>query len=71
MHTSKRLQLVCAVTQCAGGIVSVGVCVHKFSTNRMGTFLESADILASHHKFKGLFEGSDVVLRVRLQLGLG
>lgn len=46
-------------------------CYTKVSANRVWASLESEGILASRHKFKGLFEGLDMVLRVRSELGLG
>lgn len=40
---------------------------NKFLVNRVKALLESEDILDGPHNFKGLFEGSDLVLRVRLE----
>lgn len=36
-----------------------------------GGFLSREDILTAPHNFKGLFEGSYMVLRLRFELGLG
>lgn len=37
----------------------------------MSIFLECEDILAGPQNLNGLFEGEDLVLRVRFQLDLG
>lgn len=40
---------------------------NKFLVSRVKALLESEDILDGPHNFKGLFERSDLVLRVRLE----
>ena len=41
-------------------------CVVTIFTSKVGTFLESEDLLAGPHNFKDLFEGSGLVLRLEL-----
>lgn len=40
------------------------------STSKVNPFLGSEDILNGPHTFKGLSGGSDLVLRLRLEMGL-
>lgn len=40
-------------------------------SSKVRIFLGSVDVLAAPHNFEGLFEGQDLVLGLRLDLGLG
>lgn len=74
IRTNPRL-CACGVCEC------VCVCVFLYSlhteyqnlhsTSKVRTFWGHEDILACPYNFKGLFAGWDMVLRLKLELGLG
>lgn len=41
------------------------------STSNVGTYLRNKDILAAPQNFTGLFDAQGMVLRLKLELGLG
>lgn len=41
---------------------------NNYSTSKVGTLLGSEDILAEPHNFKGLLEGTDSGLRLKIEL---